>query len=76
MNRPIKIWRFDVAPIRYQKLREPGGDEDWIALVPKEVWKSEYDYIPFLEEGTSFGCCSVSKDKLPNGDMILIGAHA
>ena len=76
MNRPIKIWRFDQAPIKYQELSEHCGDEDWVALVPKEVWKREYGWIGFLDEGRSFGCCSVSKDKLSNGDMILIGAHA
>ena len=76
MNKAIKIWRFENAPVKYQELTKHGGDEDWVALVPKEVWKSEYAYIPFLEEGTSFGCCDVSRDKLANGDMILIGAHA
>jgi len=68
----IKIWRFWDAPEEYRKLSNHGGDEDWVAFVPDSL---KDEYIGFLEEGTSFGCCSVSEHSIPGG-TILIGAHA
>lgn len=70
--RAIKIWEFYKSPKKYQEMSTNGGDEDWVALIPKEL-----DYVPsFMEEGTSFGCCSVDRFNLKNGDILLIGSHA
>lgn len=69
---PIRIWPFHEGPEEYQALSPHGGDEDWIAYVPA-CWNG----LPFfLEEGSRFGCCSVSEHKLPDGAIIAIGAHA
>lgn len=73
MNGPILVWPFEDAPKEYQDLSPHGGDEDWIALVPARLVDS---YIGWLESGSSFGCCDVSKHPLPNGDVAHIGAHA
>ena len=31
----ILIWHFEDAPKKLQELSEHGGDEDWVALIPK-----------------------------------------
>lgn len=69
----IQIWRFDEAPKEYQDLSEHGGDEDWVALLPASF---DGEIITWLEDGSSFGCCSVSEHKLSDGRIVRIGAHA
>jgi hypothetical protein len=72
MNEPIKIWKFYEAPKEWQDLSPHGGDEDWVAEIPK----SYGSLLPlWMEEGTPFGCCSVSVHDLPEV-TIAIGAHA
>jgi hypothetical protein len=71
--RPIKVWPFYDAPKKYALLTRHGGDEDWVALIPKEMTG---DWIGWAEEGTPFGCCDVQIEKLDNGDEVRIGAHA
>jgi len=73
-KKPIKIWRFDSAPEKYKNYFD-SSDADWLAFIPSEVLKEEGDYIPFLEEGTSFGCCCVEKKKVKDGEVWL-GYHA
>ncbi len=70
---PIKVWRFDDAPEEYRALSEHGGDEDWVALLPPGYVD---DYIGWMEDGSSFGCCNVSSHTLPDGWQVRIGAHA
>ena len=74
---PIKVWRFEDAPLRYRKMSTSGGDEDWVAYIPKEYLNGpNSNYIPWAEEGSPFGCCSVDIFTLPDGDEIRIGSHA
>ena len=68
----IKVWRFEDAPKKYQRLSKCGGDEDWIAVVPLSMYG---DYIGWLESGGSFGCCGVDKFKTKDGE-VYIGSHA
>lgn len=68
----IQVWAFDDAPGELQKLSGHGGDEDWLALVPKAYVGR---WIPWLEEGP-FGSCSVSIHELPDGSTVHIGAHS
>ena len=69
-NDPILVWRFNDAPIEYQELSTNGGDEDWLALVPKDM------EIPmWLEDNTSFGRYCVDKFDFKEG-VLLIGCHA
>jgi len=72
--RSITVWRFEDAPEELQKFSTNGGDEDWLALVPKEVM-DQVGYIGWLETG-SFGYCCTDRYELPNGDIVFIGAHA
>ena len=72
---PIMVWRWEDAPSRFRELSTHGGDEDWVALIPKEQWEREG--VPlWAETGTTFGCCDVYHYVLEGGCAVLIGAHA
>lgn len=77
INEPnhIRIWSWRDAPEELRALSPHGGDEDWVALIPP---KMSGRYIPWLEEGSAFGCCSVSINQHPElpGYEVRIGAHA
>lgn len=68
----IKIYKFNDAPEELKKLSTNGGDEDWIAIIPPSL---QDEYIPWFEEGNSFGCFKVEEYMLGNGDKVLIGCH-
>lgn len=68
----ILVWRFHEAPPQYQALSDHGGDEDWVAFIPDSL---AGEWIGWLQEGTSFGCCRVSEHSV-DGGVVRIGAHA
>jgi hypothetical protein len=68
----ILVWKFHEAPTEYRDLSDHGGDEDWVAFVPDAL---AGEWIGWLEEGTSFGCCRVSEHPV-DGGVVRIGAHA
>lgn len=72
-NAPIQVWRFCDAPNELANQSTHGGDEDWLALV-SPAYKGEW--IGWLESGTPFGCCDVSKQEQPDGSILFIGAHS
>lgn len=72
-NNVIHVWRFEDAPARYRELSTNGGDEDWVALVPKEI--ADEDYIGWLEPGSAFGVFTIDRYLLPEG-YVYIGAHS
>lgn len=77
MKQPIKVWRYEDAPDELKYKSHHGGDEDWIALVPKDQVTDGVDtWIPWAESGTTFGCCDVQKELLEDGSLLLIGAHS
>lgn len=69
----IQVWRWQDAPQNFRALSRHGGDEDWLALIPKELADLP---IAWMDDGTPFGCCSVSSHTLKSGDIVRIGAHA
>lgn len=71
---PIKVWPFYSAPEEYQKLSSHGGDEDWVAFIPTATFEMTSQPI-WMEDGTAFGCCEVSKHPV-DGGIVFIGAHA
>lgn len=71
----IKVYRFHDAPYSLKKLSTNGGDEDWIAIVPRNIWEKEHGYIGWLESGSSFGCCNVDMFEFENF-LVFIGSHA
>lgn len=73
MGEPIRIWRYHDAPQVLQDLSDHGGDEDWLALVPKEIYDA-VGWLGWLENG--IGVSSTSRHELLNGDIVFIGANA
>lgn len=75
MKDPITIYKFEDVPKGLQSLSTNGGDEDWLAIVPKHLTKK---WIPWLEEGTTFACCTVETHPHPTikGWEIRIGCHS
>lgn len=69
---PIRIWRFDDAPTELQAYSTNGGDEDWLAFVPKDY---EDAWLPFLAI-PHFGGCDVDEYTTSEDDRIIIGCHA
>lgn len=74
-EQPISVWRYDDAPKWMRDLSPHGGDEDWIAHVPA-CHRPEDDAIRWLDSGTAFGVCDVSRHPQSDGSCIYIGAHA
>lgn len=77
--KPILVWRFPDAPQEYKDRSQHGGDEDWLAVVPasfytnaEEDWQDPY----WLQGSGRFGPCEISREVLPDGDVLFIGAHA
>lgn len=67
----IRVWRFGDAPRVLRDMSDNGGDEDWVAMVPKGM---AADYIAWLES-PAFGCCHI--DEREWGDYrVYIGCHA
>lgn len=75
MKEPIQVWEFEDAPEELKALSASGGDEDWLAVVPENYAGS---WIPWMESGTKFGCCSVSEYPHPSitGCVVRIGTHS
>lgn len=67
---PIFVWKFFDAPIAYQDLSPHGGDEDWLAFVPRIYGDTKPDWM----ENSNFGICDVSQHEVDNG-YVYIGAH-
>lgn len=70
-GKSIIIWEFYDAPGELRCLSNHGGDEDYVALVPKG------GNVPsWMDSGTAFGCCDVSEHPYDDGRTVFIGAHA
>ena len=65
----ILVWRFWDAPGELRLLSDHRGDEDWLALLMDE------DIPRWAESGSAFGRCSTSQHDLPDGRVVIIGAH-
>lgn len=68
----LVTWSFHEAPEAFRALSPHGGDEDWLTWAPPGF----PHYISWIDEGTPYGCCSVSEAELADGARIYIGAHA
>jgi len=75
--RHILVYAFEDAPEWCQKLSPHGGDEDWLAIVPRYFVGTGdvQDMVPWLCEGTAFGVCSVAVHELDDC-FVVIGCHA
>jgi hypothetical protein len=71
-EKAIVVWIFDFAPEEYRK-RANGEDADWLAYIPRALADVE---IPWMADGSKFGCAGVDQIELPNGDLLRVGCHA
>lgn len=72
----ITVWEFYDAPEEYRNLSTNGGDEDWLVLIPAQINDNIMQYgLPYWIESMD-SCREPQIHKLPNGDTIVIGAHA
>jgi hypothetical protein len=82
MHDPIQVWPFGEAPPELQALSPHGGDEDWLAVLPASydpgvnVAPDNISLPLWMDDGSPFGCCSVSRHRLADGRLVAIGAHA
>ena len=70
-GKAIIVWSFYDAPGELRCLSDHGGDEDWVALLPRDMEPPSW-----MDEGSNFGCCRVSEHQLDDGRKVFIGAHA
>lgn len=83
-SKVIRVWRFYEAPSHLRALSQHGGDEDWLAHVPKHFAEVDigppgtrpHPYIGWLQSSTPFGVCDVTEHDMPDGSKVYIGAHA
>jgi hypothetical protein len=76
MTKAITMWRFEDAPAVLRALSTNGGDEDWLAIVPKALLTYG---LPAFMESTSFACeDGLQKYEYPDleNDIIVISSHA
>jgi len=70
----IKIYEFEFAPKYLQNLSNNGGDEDWIAVVPKKIY-DRHCWIGFLESDSFSAGCD-QQIIIGKKYVIYIGSHA
>lgn len=66
----LLVWRFQDTPEDWKWSAHQGGDEDWVTLVPDGV-----DAPSWLDEGSSYGCCSVEQVVVEVGTL-HVGCHS
>lgn len=82
MNNCLYIYTWKDAPQDYRDLSEHGGDEDWVLVVSQAVRNVAYwpwnmsDVIDGDEDSYLQGFGHVDRHELPNGDLVVIFAHA
>ena len=76
MTKAITIWQFDDAPAVLRALSTNGGDEDWLAIVPKSLLT--YGLPSFMESSAFGGDDGVKQYEYPGlpNDIIVISSHA
>ncbi len=72
MSKVIHVWAFADAPEHLKALSTNGGDEDWVALVPKDY---PYPWIGWLELAPFDSCGDPQRYEIAEG-TVYIGSHA
>jgi hypothetical protein len=73
-SRAIKVWRFEDAPEELRNLSTNGGDEDWLALIPRGF---DFTYgLPMWMQVSAFDTSDPQVYDLPDGSKVVIGSHA
>jgi len=71
-DKSIRVWQPQDVPEWIKPHIKSWDDIDWIAFVPDSIRDT---YIPWMEEGTEFGCCSVREYEVGCG-YVAVGHHA
>jgi hypothetical protein len=66
----ILVWRWNDAPGELRSHSTHGGDEDWVALIPKDI------EIPSWMDCEPFSICRMETEELDDGRRVVITAHA
>ena len=69
----IRVYKFKDAPQELKNLLTNCRNEEWIAVVPKEIHKQEQGYIEWLET-SNLGSYCVDKFELDD-NIIYVGCH-
>jgi hypothetical protein len=73
VTQPMKLWRFQDAPVYLQQLSTNGGDEDWVLLVPAGV---DAPFWVEINGACHFGACCTDRYQLTDASEVYIGCHA
>lgn len=71
----IKVWWRDDCPKDIWEAIENHDDIDYVAYVPSKLVENGRCLPGWMDEGTSFGCCSIEEYKWNDG-KIIVGHHA
>jgi len=76
MTKAITIWKFSDAPAVLRALSDNGGDEDWLAIVPKSLLK--YGLPAFMDSPAFAIDGDLQQHEYPGlpNDIIIISSHA
>ena len=66
----ILIWHWHNAPGELRSYSTHGGDEDWVALIPRDL------DIPSWMDSEPFSICRNDEIILSDGRILIITAHA
>lgn len=70
-SRVIRVWDYETA--HREGTCHTVDDADWVAILPPALSGAK---IPWMADGTNFGCCGVDVHELPDGGEMHIGCHA
>lgn len=76
MTKAITMWQFKDAPAILRALSDNGGDEDWLAIVPKSI--CEHGLPAFMHSSAFAIDGSLQEHEFPGlpNDVIVISSHA
>lgn len=69
----IQLWYFAEAPEHLRNLSDHGGDEDWLYLIPREIYEDWGGFGPW-EKASAF-CKTYDVPNEPDY-VVVIQAHA
>jgi hypothetical protein len=77
----IRLWHWADAPKEYRDLSTHGGDEDWVMHCPVALRGTGgpvglWPVVDSDEDSYVQGYGHVDRHDLPNGDLVVIFAHA
>lgn len=76
MSQEITVWRFRDAPEHLRALSNNGGDEDWLALLPKGLNSESILWEVSWLESNQFAPCGPPQVTEYKGQVVVIGSHS